>query len=255
MTKLMKYELLRRKHLLIGAALSMLFAEGLALFGIFNGGEWYVLSIVMTALIVVGGLVLAFLDAVIKVYSDFKQKHGYMIFMTPQSGYRVMWAKTIFGVLEIVAAVIAIAMCLTASGIAADYVFGGVISGFIAALPLNAGFLTGTIGLGVLQGMAQLSIAILAVTVSRAMTRSNSYNWLIALVMYFALAFIVNIVDSALLAAFGVFGDIMNMTDDAAVLESGLIAKYYIIGAVTYAAWFTGCTLFSGRLVKRGIDL
>jgi hypothetical protein len=47
----------------------------------------------------------------------------------------------------------------------------------------------------------------------------------------------------------------MNITSDEVLLNSGLIAKYFIIGAVTYAAWFVGCTSFSGRLVNRGIDM
>lgn len=260
MMKLLKYELLRRKQLLIGAAISVVFLEGLALLGLYNGGisnggGWSVLAVMMTVLLVVGGMVMAFLDGVIKVYSDFKQKHGYMVFMTPQSGYRVMWAKTIFAVLEVLAASLVIGGCLVLSGVAADHITGGEVSKIISAIPLSTGVIIGTAGLGVLQVMAQLSIAILAVTVSRAMTRSSGYNWLIALVMYFALAMIVNIVDGLLLTAFGVVGDVMRMTKDEAFLSSGLLAKYFIIGIVTYAAWFTGCTMLSGRLVKRGIDL
>lgn len=103
--------------------------------------------------------------------------------------------------------------------------------------------------------MAQLSIAFLAVTVSRAIMRSGSYNWLIALVMYFALAMIVNMADGILLLAFGVIGDIMSITNDTMLFNSGLFVKYFIIGAVTYSAWFVGCTLLSGCLVNRGIDL
>lgn len=112
MIKLMKYELARRKNLLIGAAISALFVEGSVLLGIYLGSGralqegldgWNILAIMMTVLLVVGGCVLTFLDAVVKLYSDYKQKHGYMIFMTPQSGYRVIWAKTIFAVLEMIA--------------------------------------------------------------------------------------------------------------------------------------------------------
>lgn len=267
MMKLMKYELLRRKQLLIGAALSMLFVEGVVLLGIYMGrriydGEGYttwesgnVIAIVLTVLLIVGGFVLAFLDGVTKLYSDFKHKHGYMIFMTPQNGYRVIWAKTVFAVLEMLAAVLAIAGCVTATGIMADHFNGGVISGFLVPLSTNMGILIGSAGLWLLQVMVYLSIAILAVTVSRAMTRSGSYNWLIALVMYFALAFIVNMADSLLLLAFGVIGDVTRITNDTAVLQSGVLVKYFVIGAVTYSAWFTGCTLLSGRLVNRGIDL
>lgn len=258
MSKLLKYELLRRKQLLIGMALSMLFAEGIALIGVYNGGAgngngWYGLAILMSSLLVIGGMVLAFLDAVTKLYSDFKQKHGYMIFMTPQSGYRVIWAKTIFGVLEIIAAGLVMAACVTVTCTIADNLSGGVISGLLARIPMSPGFLIGSVGLGLLQLMAQFSMAMLAVTVSRALTRSSS--WLIALLMYFALAMIVNMVNGALLVAFGVVGDIMSISNNEAFIDTALFTKYFIIGAVTYSAWFVGCTTLSGRLINRGIDL
>jgi hypothetical protein len=264
MIKLIKYELLRRKQLLIGAAISALFVEGIALLGIYMGSGralqesldgWNILAIMMTVLLVVGGCVLTFLDAVAKLYSDFKQKHGYMIFMTPQNGYRVIWAKTVFAVLEMIAAGIVIGGCLALSGTLADNLYNGAISSFFYSIKFGWGFIAGSVGLGVLQLMAQLSIAFLAVTVSRAIMRSGSYNWLIALVMYFALAMIVNMADGILLLAFGVIGDIMSITNDTVLFNSGLFVKYFIIGAITYSAWFAGCTLLSGRLVNRGIDL
>jgi hypothetical protein len=73
--------------------------------------------------------------------------------------------------------------------------------------------------------------------------------------MYFALALIVNIVNGVLLLVFGVIGDFMSIANDAVVINSGLFTKYFIIGAVTYTAWFAGCTVLSGRLINRGIDM
>ncbi len=66
MTKLLKYEFLRRKQMLIGAAIAMLFIEGVVLVGIYNGGGWKeagvsgwnnsnILAVAMTALLVIGG--------------------------------------------------------------------------------------------------------------------------------------------------------------------------------------------------------
>lgn len=264
MIKLMKYELARRKNLLIGAAISALFVEGIVLLGIYLGSGralqegldgWNILAVTMTVLLVVGGCVLTFLDVVVKLFSDFKQKHGYMIFMTPQSGYRVIWAKTIFAILEMLAAGIVIAGCLALSGTIADNLYGGAISKFFSSVKFGTGFIAGSVGLGLFQIMAELSIAFLAVTVSRAIMRSGNYNWLIALVMYFALVMVVNLIDGMLLVTFGVIGDIMSITNDTVLFNSGLFTKYFIIGAVTYFAWFVGCTQLSGRLVNRGIDL
>ncbi len=255
MTKLIKYELLRRKPMLIGALLSMVFIEGVTLFGVYMDGGWNALAIMMTALLVVGGLVLAFLDGITRLYSDLKQKQGYMLLMTPQNGYRIIWAKTIFSVLEIIAAGLLITGCLALTGVAFNHTHGQMVSAFLAQLPFDWGLIYGSGALGLLQLMAQFSIAILAVTVSRTFMQSRRYNWLIALLMYFVLAMVVNFVDGALLLAFGVVGDVMQVTNDAMLLNSGLLAKYFAIGAATYSIWFVVCTFISGRLINRGIDL
>lgn len=270
MKKLLKYELARRKQMLIGAAITILFMEGLALLGIYSSGNgwrilgesgwngWNVLAVVMTSLLVIGPFVLVFLDTVTRLHSDYKQKHGYMLFMTPQNGYRIIWAKTIFALLELLAAVLVIAGCLALSCMALEHVYGAVTK-FFAEPPVDLGILT-SIGISgiiacLLQFIAQLSIATLAVTVARVMTRGNNYNWLIALLMYFALAIVVNVADSMLLVAFGVVGDIVRVDKGLPFIDSGLYAKYMIIGAVTYSAWFAGCTVLSGRLINRGVDL
>ncbi len=255
MMKLMKYELLRRKSLLIGGVLAILIIEGATLFSLYKGGNWDILAIFLTILLVVGGLLGTFLDAVIRLYSDFKQKHGYMLFMTPQSGYRIIWCKTLFAVLEMITAGLIIAGCLALSSIAVDHFHSGMASRFFATMSIENVTLLGFIALALLQLMAQLAIALLAVTVSRTMMQGNSYNWLVALLMYFALAIVVNLVNGGLLLAFGVVGDILQLTSDASLLAGKLLAKYVAIGAGTYAVWFVGCTLLSGRLASRSIDL
>jgi hypothetical protein len=253
MMKLMKYELLRRKSLLIGGVVAIVIIEGATLFSLYKGGNWDILAIFLTILLVVGGVLGTFLDAVIRLYSDFKQKHGYMIFMTPQSGYRIVWTKTLFAVVELIAAGLLIAGCLALTGATVDHFHSDMFSQFFDSVPASAFW--GFAALVLLQLMAQLAIALLAVTVSRTMMQSNSYNWLIALLMYFALAAVVNLVDGALLLAFGVVGDIMHFSGGTSFLESGLLVKYVAIGVGTYAAWFIGCTLLSGRLVSHSIDL
>ncbi len=255
MTKLLKYELLRRKPMLIGALLSMVFIEGATLFGVFMGGGLNALAILMTALLVVGGLVLAFLDGITRLYSDLKQKQGYMLLMTPQDGYRIIWAKTIFSVFEIIAAGLLITGCLSLTGAAFNHMHSNAVSLFLEQLPFGWDVILSTAAIGLLQLMAQFSIAILAVTVSRTFMQSRRYNWLIALLMYFALAMIVNFVDGALLMAFGVVGDVIQASNDTMLLNSGLLAKYFAIGAATYSVWFVVCTFISGRLINRGIDL
>lgn len=252
MMKLMKYELQRRKTLLLGAVISILFAEGVVIISLHLGESWNVLAVFLTVVLAVVGLLLPFFDTVMRLFSDFKQKHGYMLFLTPKNGYQIVWSKTIFGILEIVAAAILVAGCLFLSGSIADGLHNGALSDFLARFKISTGMLIGMGGIGLLQLVAQLSIAVLAVVISRVMVKGGNYNWLIALAMYFALAIAVGTVDGALLFAFGLVGDVMHV---AAANMGVFMAKYFTIGAVTYTAWFFACTLVSGRLIKRGIDL
>lgn len=260
MMKLLKYELLRRKSILIGAAITMLFVEGLALYGIYRGGGWNTLSIIMTVLLVVGGLLLPILDTVTKLYSDYKQKQGYMLFLTPQSGTRILWAKAIFGAIETIVAVALIGGCMMLSAAALDYYQQGMATGLLLTIQQEMGAVSMSSmllvygGLITLQMLAQMAIAMLAVTVGRILVQGNSYNWLIALAMYFALALAVNMVDSLLMVAFGLIGDVSKLMNNADSVAS-FLGKYFAVGAGTYAVWFAACTTLSGRLARRRVDL
>ena len=260
MMKLLKYELMRRKPLLLGAALMMLFVEGLALYGIYRGGNWNTLALVMTVLLAVGGLLLPFLDTVTKLYADYKQKQGYMLFLTPQSGTRILWAKAIFGAIETAAVVVMIGGCMALSGAALDHFQQGVATSLLQTIQQEMGLVSLSsmllvyTGLITLQMLAQMAIAMLAVTVGRVLVQGNRYNWLIALVMYFALALAVNMANSLLMVAFGLVGDVTHLMNNTADVTR-FIGKYFAIGACTYAVWFAVCTIFAGRLAGRKVDL
>lgn len=263
MMKLLKYELLRRRSLLLGTAIAMLFMEGVVLYSIYRGGGWNTLAIVISVVMAVAGLLLPILDTVTKLYSDYKQKHGYMLFMTPQSGTRIIWAKVLFGAMETVAVVALLCGCLLLSGAAVDRFQGAGMTIILASIQqeLGIGSLNGMVlvyaGLVTLQMLAQMAIAMLAVSVSRMMVQGSGYNWLIALVMYFALAIMVNMADSLVLVAFGFIGDMTQMMHDAANANAvmGMLTKYFAISAVVYAVWFAVCTFLSGRIASRKIDL
>lgn len=260
MTQLLKYELQRRRTLLPGAVIAMVFMEGIALYGIYRGGGWNTLALVITVLLLAGGLLLPILDTVTKLYADYKQKQGYMLFLTPRSGYRILWAKALFGALEIVAVSALLCGFLALSAAALDHFQQGAATAIFQSMSaeLNNLPISGMLfiygGLMVLEMFAQMAIAMLAVTVSRVMVQGNRYNWLVALAMYFALAIGVNMVNSLLLVAFGLIGDMELLMGSTAFIGQ-VLAKYFIIGACTYVVWAATCTAVAGRLASRNIDL
>jgi hypothetical protein len=260
MMKLLKYELMRRKSMLPGAVIAILFVEGVALYGIYRGGNWNTLTLVMTVLLAVGGLLLPILDTVTKLYADYKHKQGTMLFLTPQGGSRIVWAKAIFGALETIAAVALIFGCLALSGAALDRFQGGSATAMLLSMRQELGgvsldsMLIVYAGLVALQMIAQMAIAMLAVTVSRAMVQGSGYNWLVALAMYFALAVAVNLANSIVLVACGLIQDVTRLVSDTSYV-GGMLAKYFSISAAVYTVWFALCTAVSGRIAARKVDL
>lgn len=261
MLKLMKYELLRRKNLLIGTALAMILIESIILYGIYRGGSWNVLSIVLTVLSCAGAFLLPFLDTVAQFYSDFKHKHGFMLFMTPKSGYSVVWSKVLFAALELLTSAAILIGCLFLSYAAVNFFDKGslsaIVEGIHAEIGTQASFtrmLLGFLGMYGLQLLAYISIAVLALTMTRIMMPRNSYHWLIALLIYFALTIAVGLVNSGVLMLFGFIGDIKQVADNALHVGS-VIGKYFIVGAATYILWFVGCNTLSGLLVNKNLDL
>lgn len=260
MIRLLKYELMRRKSLLLGAVITILFVESVALYGIYRGGNWNTLSIVMTVLLAVAGLLLPILDTVTKLYADYKQKQGYMLFLTPHSGTKILWAKAVFGAIETIAVVSLIGGCMLLSATALDHFQQGIATGLLLSIQQELGAISISSillvygGLITLQMLAQMAIAMLAVTVGRVLVQGNSYNWLIALVMYFALAMAVNMVNGLLMVVFGVIGDV-NLLMDSTTDVMHFLGKYFAIGACTYVVWFAVCTTLTGRLAARKVDL
>lgn len=262
MTKLMKYEFLRRKPLLLGALVSVAAVQGGIVYAVYRGGSWNTLAVILTVLLSVALLLLPLLNAVTKLYADLKHRTGYMLFLTPASGGRILFAKMSYAAAETLAATALLCGCLVISGLALDQFQNGAAAAMLAplqqqlgALPLG-GVAAAYVLLIMLQMLAQLSIAMLAVIVSRCMLPATSYGWLITLLMYFAFALGINVVNSLLLLAFGFVGDVLSLVSQSSVANvSAFAVKYLILAAALYAAWIAGCTAFSGRLAGRRVDL
>ncbi len=262
MIKLMKYEFLRRKPLLLGALLSIIILEGITIFTIFQIPLFNGLTVMLTLLLVIGALLLPLLNTVTKLYSDLKHKQGYMLFLTPQSGNKIILAKTLYGAVETLVSAALVAGCLTLSAHFANqaYPYDAVteilnsIQHELGMTSLDSVFAVYAL-LIMFQLIAQMSIAVLAVTFSRVILRATNYGWLVALLMYFVFSLGVNIVNGILLLAFGLAGDIISLIPADATQLGGIFSKYFLIGAFTYGAWFVGCTALSGRLASKNVDL
>ena len=96
MFKLMKYEFRKTwitKLILLGVAAAL---EALFLFGLYADKEdTLMFSIVLLMILSIGGVLVIGLESVITLHRDMNTKQSYMLFMTPNSCYRILGAKVV----------------------------------------------------------------------------------------------------------------------------------------------------------------
>lgn len=93
MLNLIKYELLRRQKLLLIAVVVLVMIQGGILFSLYKGGGFVILAIMLFFLLIYGSLIMVIVDT-IRCYSiDLNQTQGYMLFLTPNSGHKIILSK------------------------------------------------------------------------------------------------------------------------------------------------------------------
>ncbi|MDN5351896.1 MAG: hypothetical protein PWQ12_815 [Clostridiales bacterium] len=111
MLKLLKFEFNRKRLVLLIALAATLLGEVLALakyysieasFRDFTGGEYLALLMVV---LLIGFSILYLIDLIGLMRQDMFKQEGYMLFMTPNSGYKILGAKLLFAFLEGIAMV------------------------------------------------------------------------------------------------------------------------------------------------------
>ncbi|HHZ02498.1 MAG TPA: hypothetical protein GX396_06125 [Tissierellia bacterium] len=94
MFKLIKYEFIKKYRLI---TLILITAVAFNIFLIFRGAEGSLLFLIFSPIV----LYILYLVDIIKMYGDdLNKKTGYMIFMTPNSGYKIITSKLLTAVLE-----------------------------------------------------------------------------------------------------------------------------------------------------------
>lgn len=262
MGKLMKYELFRRSKLLITLAILLVFLEGVSIYSLYRGDNWLVLFFAILGLMMFSAIIFPLIDAIANYYSDFKNTHGYMLFLTPNNGYQIIGSKALFALAELVVSVGVVAGFFTANFFLAE-AFGYTdaieeMRRMIAQIPQFFGTSTGKIAaLGAIAAILQyfniIMMAITAVTLVKTLLSQKSFNWLIALLFYIALATATQTVNGMVFGLFGFIGDIR-----AAATQTELIfnaTKYILVAMGLYIVWIGAGYTVSSLLLNKRVDL
>ncbi len=266
-TKLLKYEFLRRKNTLLAFAIILAVAECLIIFGLYKGDGWLALSIILSVLIIGTTYFCALLDTIWSYFSDLKNKHGYMLFLTPNSGYKIIGSKALFGLVELFISV-AVVFILTAINLT---VAKGIyapesteLHNMIIQLKVNFKDLIPSLWqiiqfvlMTLLQWFNIIMMGIFAITLSKTVFSTGKHRFLLSLMFFILLSIVVQFITVSVMTPFGLFGDMIKieMSNNVPIAASLHMNKYFLIGSVLYVIYITLFYFFSGRLLHKRIDL
>lgn len=265
MLNLMKYEFFRRRKMLVTMLMIFAFLEFGVWLGITLGGGWNVMAVLFFVLLTVGGLAFPFVDAVVNYYTDFKSRNGYMLYLTPNSGYKILGSKMIFVIAEILmmGALVIGAISLNYSLLEhkAPETVAMISQQFSEPMKmlLNADKLTfwnmsPFLLAYFIQYLGEVTLALFSITIAKTLLSSKDFNWLLALVFYFAIYMAVQTVSLGLIAAFGFAKDMIAMTAEQSN-DLPQIKKYLMVAMGTYIAFTAAAFPISGRLITKRTDL
>lgn len=257
MLKLIKFEFLRKRMVFAIAAVLTILGQIYALFQYYKldgdvrtylGGEIFGLFI---GLVLVGFAILYFIDIIFLFREDLFKHEGYMLFMTPVSGYGILGAKLIFALLEglAIAAIYLILFLLNY-----NLMHAGIFSFSIADVDRLILF---TSVKALFFGLLVLIEFALTVYLSFALFKSLFNNTRMKGLITFGIFVGVNIVKSRTVGLFGdLFGfniETVHMSSTNLALEAANVAINYGIVATIISAVliFAG----TGYLLENKINL
>lgn len=270
MFNLLKYELKKRKKALIVGAIALTAAEALAIYFLYKQGGYVVLTTVIMGLMLAGAVLLAFLDVAINYYNDFKKSQGTLLFLTPNSGYKIVGSKMIFGAIELVAGVSLVTLFIwLTNSLAVSIGYGGIgpqIQQLKEALNFAVGsqniwwVVAGFAFLVFLQYTASQSVAVSSISLGRTIMSRNSYNWLWAVILFICVNVVIQTINGGILVLVGMNDGILGTTYTITSAEQaaevlGKISKYLIIGGVQYLFWIVTSFFVSSTLLNKKIDI
>ncbi len=119
MLKLMKYELRKQAFSKIIILAIALLGEIMFFTGFFmDKGETIGLALGLLSMFTIGALFFIAFESIMTFQSDLKQKHSYMLFLTPNTTYSIIGAKVVSSALQIMLSGLAFALLFLIDGVA-----------------------------------------------------------------------------------------------------------------------------------------
>jgi len=101
LAKLIKYELFRKKNVLLAFLATTVVTEIFLLVALSIGGKWLPWFLFISILLSAGTLLFLIVEGVRLLSDDLSKKSGYMLFLTPNHGYNIIGAKLLISFFEV----------------------------------------------------------------------------------------------------------------------------------------------------------
>lgn len=262
MIKLLKYELLRKKKvyiisLCIFAVLALVVALGIPRI---DNHYWILVTTLSGLIILIGGLLLPIVINIAKYYSEYKNRSGYMMFLTPNSGAKIFGSKILAAIIDTIAIYILLALfALISYNIAqANYAelphLSNMWANLKAAFPDTHLGTLATVGIiaALVQSICTIILALFSITVSKTLLAHKALNWFIPLIMFFVISWVEQMVATTIIAATNLSSFKELITNNYAHIDLVLVLGMATAISIVFA---TAYTIISSRLITKKLDL
>lgn len=270
MLKLMKYEWIREKKLLLLGLATLGLLEILMIFCLYQQGGYLSLFTFIMIFLFPVSFVFILVDGIRMLSKDLNQKEGYMLFLTPSSGYQIVLSKLFVNFINLVLSQVLIMIIYVVNyGLAKEIFLSGLPAVYDILIEMLRGIIMVIIPypwvliLGVLYilfSWFQFSTTIyLAIVLTKTILSQVRFKGFFSFVFFIVLNIAINIARSLILSLFAFQ---QQVTDELSRLESmnqdiyvDGILKLGISNLLLSMIIVFGFAYLSGRLIHKHIDL
>jgi len=264
MLKLVKYEFMRKYKLL---TMILVTAVVLNIFLALKGVEGSILFLLISPVV----LYLLYLMDIIKMYGDdLNKKTGYMIFMTPNSGYKIITSKLLTAVLEGFGLIFAYFLFVIANGIHL-VISLGEYAGFRRVINATNDILSGSLGynfnlvylfefllIAVVVIIAFITTVYTAITIRKSLFSEVKYGGLLSFIIFLLINWIISSISDwffDFLSNIEPFKNAVNNLINTGGFAPDTVAMFFMPVLILAIVQIVALTAFSGYLLEKKINL
>lgn len=262
MLKLMKYEALRKQKLLFIAITIIVLVEALIIFTLYKGGAAIGLTLFLVFLLGFGGIIFILVDNINMYSQDLYKKQGYMFFLTPNNGYKILGSKVLIGLIELLVGAliyygimflnykIVINLYLNETSRKASELMDFFGAFFIDKMPPASDIFLVLLTI-ILGWFAFILTVYMAITLSKTLFKNIKFGGVISFVIFIVLNIIISIIQYKVLKINGGSGGMFIRANEM----SYTLEEYSTISCIYNGILSIILFFFSGMLLNKKVDI